>query len=166
VSLLLGIDIGTTGARAILVDSRDGRVVAGATREYPLHTPRPLWAEQDAEDWWRGAAGAVREALDVARRETGTADVRAVGLSGQMHGVVLVDGAGQPLGRSLIWCDGRPRKTYFAMLMSRQQTPKPARERVVAVPLWLRTRTSAPLNTPAFHMIAFAGGPTSSAGVP
>jgi xylulokinase len=106
-SLLLGIDIGTTGARAILVDPADGRVVAGATREYPLHTPRPLWAEQDALDWWRGAAGAVRDALDVARRETGGALVKAIGLSGQMHGVVLVDGAGAPLGRSLIWCDGR-----------------------------------------------------------
>ena len=106
-SLLLGIDIGTTGARAILVDAADGRVVAGATREYPLHTPRPLWAEQDADDWWRGAADAVRDALDSARRQTGGVDVKGIGLSGQMHGVVLVDGGGQPLGRSLIWCDGR-----------------------------------------------------------
>jgi xylulokinase len=101
--LLLGIDVGTTGARAILVDPGDGRVVAGATREYPLHTPKPLWAEQDANDWWRGVVGAVQDALKAA----GTRDVAAVGLSGQMHGVVLMDGAGEPLGPSLIWCDGR-----------------------------------------------------------
>ena len=103
---LLGIDVGTTGARAIVVDTADGRVVAGATSDYPLHTPRPLWAEQDPDDWWRGAASAVREAV-AAARAAGPLEITGVGLSGQMHGVVLVDGAGRPLGRSLIWCDGR-----------------------------------------------------------
>ncbi len=100
---LLGIDIGTTGARALVVDAADGRVVAEGTSEYPLHTPRPLWAEQDADDWWRGAVTAVKAAL----AKAGTKDIVAVGLSGQMHGVVLVDGAGRPIGRSLLWCDGR-----------------------------------------------------------
>ncbi len=109
--LLLGIDVGTTGARAILVDPADGRVVAGATREYPLHTPKPLWAEQDANDWWRGVVGAVQDALKAA----GTRDVLAVGLSGQMHGVVLLDEAGEPLGRSLIWCDGRSQEQCDAI---------------------------------------------------
>jgi xylulokinase len=106
VGQLLGIDIGTTGARAIVVDPASGRVVAEGTSEYPLHTPRPLWAEQDAGDWWRGAVAAVRMALGKARG-TGPVDVTAIGLSGQMHGVVLVDAAGEPIGRSLIWCDGR-----------------------------------------------------------
>jgi xylulokinase len=104
--LLLGIDVGTTGTRAILVDEADGRVVAGATREYPLHTPKPLWAEQDPDDWWRGTVGAVQDALGAARK-LGPVDVRGIGLSGQMHGVVLLGADGQPLGRSLIWCDGR-----------------------------------------------------------
>ena len=65
------------------------------------------------------------------------------------------------------WCDGRPLKTYFTSLMFRQQTPKPGRARDVPPPvLWLRTRMSVPLKTPAFCMIVLAGGPTSSAGVP
>jgi xylulokinase len=112
--LLLGIDVGTTGTRAILVDEADGRVVAGATREYPLHTPRPLWAEQDPDDWWRGTVGAVQDALAAARK-LGPADVRGVGLSGQMHGVVLLGADGKPLGRSLIWCDGRSQEQCDAI---------------------------------------------------
>ena len=104
---LLGIDVGTTGARAIVVDAADGRVVSGATSEYPLQTPRPLWAEQDADDWWRGTVGAVRGALRQARAEQGDLAIKGVGLSGQMHGVVLLDGQGKVLGPSLIWCDGR-----------------------------------------------------------
>src|SRR5262245_2310808 len=105
-SHLLGIDVGTTGTRAIVVDAADGRVIAGATSEYPLYTPRPLWAEQDPDDWWRGTQAAVRDAL-AAARAAGGVDIAGVGLSGQMHGVVLLDGGGRALGRSLIWCDGR-----------------------------------------------------------
>ncbi|HEU5058237.1 MAG TPA: FGGY family carbohydrate kinase, partial [Kofleriaceae bacterium] len=100
---LLGIDLGTSGARAVLVEAASGRVVAGASAEYPLHTPRPLWAEQDPHDWWQGAVAAVRAALAAG----GRVDVRGVGLSGQMHGVVLLDDRGEPIGRSLLWCDGR-----------------------------------------------------------
>lgn len=112
--LLLGIDVGTTGTRAILVDEADGRVVAGATREYPLHTPKPLWAEQDPDDWWRGTVGAVQDALAAARK-LGPVDVRGIGLSGQMHGVVLLGSDGKPLGRSLIWCDGRSQEQCDAI---------------------------------------------------
>jgi xylulokinase len=112
--LLLGIDVGTTGTRAILVDEADGRVVAGATREYPLHTPKPLWAEQDPDDWWRGTVGAVQDALGAARK-LGPVDVRGIGLSGQMHGVVLLGADGKPLGRSLIWCDGRSQEQCDAI---------------------------------------------------
>jgi xylulokinase len=106
-SHLLGIDVGTTGTRAIVVDAADGVVVAGATSEYPLHTPRPLWAEQEPEDWWRGAVAAVQGALQEARATAGTVEIDAIGLSGQMHGVVLLDAEGRALGRALIWCDGR-----------------------------------------------------------
>ena len=109
-SHLLGLDVGTTGARAVIVDGDDGRIVADATSEYPLYTPQPLWAEQDAEDWWRGSVAAVREALQRARASTAAVDVKGIGLTGQMHGVVLLDASGQVLGRSLIWCDGRTRR--------------------------------------------------------
>jgi xylulokinase len=106
---LLGIDIGTSGSRAIVVDGADGRVIAGATAEYPLQTPRPLWAEQDARDWWRGVTEAVRGALAAAREATSGSrlTIDSIGLSGQMHGVVLLDAAGEPVTPALIWCDGR-----------------------------------------------------------
>ena len=100
---LLGIDLGTSGARAVLVEAASGRVVGAATAEYPLHTPRPLWAEQDPEDWWRGAVDAVRDLLAAA----GSVSLRGIGLSGQMHGVVMLDGTGEALGPALLWCDGR-----------------------------------------------------------
>lgn len=104
---LLGIDVGTTGTRAVVVDSTDGRVVGAATEEHPLATPRPLWAEQDPRDWWRSTVGAVRGALAHGRDAAGTIEITAVGLSGQMHGVVLLDADGEVLGPAIIWCDGR-----------------------------------------------------------
>ncbi len=107
-SYFLGIDLGTTGARAIVVAGEDGRVVAGATSEYPLDAPRPLWAEQNPADWWRGTVEAVQGAIQKARAEVGPSfEIAAVGLSGQMHGVVLLDKSGEVVGPSLIWCDGR-----------------------------------------------------------
>lgn len=102
---LLGIDIGTTGARALLVDESTGAVVASATSDYPLYTPKPQWAEQEPEDWWQGTIQAVGQALRLAGIRG--KDVRAIGLSGQMHGVVLLDDAGKVLRRSIIWCDQR-----------------------------------------------------------
>src|SRR5690349_4745218 len=107
-SYFMGIDIGTTGVRAIVVEGETGRVIAGATAEYPLYTPQPLWAEQDPGDWWRGTVEAVRNALQKGRDAIGGSfEVAAVGLSGQMHGVVLLNEEGEVLGPSLIWCDGR-----------------------------------------------------------
>ncbi len=107
-SYFLGIDLGTTGARAIIVAGEDGRVVAGATSEYPLDAPRPMWAEQNPADWWRGTVEAVGVAVRKAQELIGPSfEVEAIGLSGQMHGVVLLDEAGEPVGPSLIWCDGR-----------------------------------------------------------
>jgi xylulokinase len=100
---LLGIDLGTGGARAILVEAASGRVVGAGGAEYPLHTPRPLWAEQDPHDWWRGTIDAVRVALAAA----GPVSVRGIGLSGQMHGVVLLDDKGEVVAPALLWCDGR-----------------------------------------------------------
>ncbi|MCC7354240.1 MAG: xylulokinase, partial [Anaerolineae bacterium] len=81
---LLGIDVGTTGTRALLVNESSGAVVASATSDYPLYTPKPQWAEQDPEDWWQGTIKAVRQALQTAGASG--KEVRAIGLSGQMHG--------------------------------------------------------------------------------
>ena len=102
---LLGIDVGTGGSRALVVDEQ-GKVVASATVEHePFASPQTGWAEQDARDWWRASESAVREVLkaDGVRAE----DVACVGLTGQMHGAVLLDEADEPLRPSIIWCDVR-----------------------------------------------------------
>jgi xylulokinase len=59
---LIGIDVGTTGTKTLLI-SDTGEVVASVTSEYPMYTPRPLWAEQDPEDWWRAAVSSTRQVL-------------------------------------------------------------------------------------------------------
>lgn len=101
----LGLDIGTGGSRALLVDSR-GNVRAAYTAPHEDMTmARPLWAEQRPEDWWRAAQLAIRGVLQ--QTDAVGADVRGVSLSGQMHGLVITDAAGSVLRPSLIWCDQR-----------------------------------------------------------
>ena len=101
--MLLGLDIGTGGTRAVLVNN-GGKVVGSAAVEHvPFRSLHPGWAEQDPEDWWRAAQAAIREALTAA----GSPAVEAVGLTGQMHGAVMLDAAGEVLRPSLIWCDQR-----------------------------------------------------------
>jgi xylulokinase len=102
---LLGIDVGTSGSKALLVRD-DGRVVASATTEYPLSTPQPLWAEQDPADWWQATVTSIRRVLV----QSGAFDARAiagVGLTGQMHGLVLLDAAGTVLRPAILWNDQR-----------------------------------------------------------
>jgi xylulokinase len=101
---LLGIDIGTTGSKALLIDEHGG-VVASATFDYPVFTPRPLWAEQDPEDWWTATVGSIREVL----HESGVRgeEIAGVGLTGQMHGLVLLDAHGHPLRPCIMWNDQR-----------------------------------------------------------
>lgn len=102
---LLGIDVGTGGTRAVAVDGR-GRVVASASEKHaPFASPEPGWAEQDARDWWRACSGAVRALLT----QDGVAadEIGCIGLTGQMHGAVLLDEREEPLRPALIWCDQR-----------------------------------------------------------
>jgi xylulokinase len=101
---LLGIDVSTTGAKALLMDER-GNVVVSATTEYPLSTPRPLWSEQNPADWWQGACASIGSAL--AKANLSGDAVSAVGLTGQMHGLVLLDEAGQVLRPAILWNDQR-----------------------------------------------------------
>lgn len=103
-SYLLGIDVGTTGSKAVLIGS-GGRVAAEATSEYPMHTPRPLWAEQDPRDWWSAAVASIRRVLDQGGVQP--AQVAGVGLTGQMHGLVLLDGRGGVLRPCIMWNDQR-----------------------------------------------------------
>ena len=102
--VLLGVDIGTTGAKAVLIDAT-GAVVASATTEYPMFTPRPLWAEQDPEDWWRATVASIRSVL----QQSGVSPQRVAGvaLAGQMHGLVLLDAHGAVLRPCIMWNDQR-----------------------------------------------------------
>ncbi len=101
----LGIDVGTGGSRALLVDDRGG-VRAGYTSAHEeMHMERPLWAEQRPENWWDAVVDAVRGVLAKAGI-TGDA-VKGIGLSGQMHGLVILDEAQRVIRPSLIWCDQR-----------------------------------------------------------
>jgi xylulokinase len=102
---LLGMDVGTGGTRAVLVDEQ-GRVVASAASEHaPFRSPQPGWAEQDPEDWWRAAQAAIREVLVTSSVKA--SDIAGIGLTGQMHGAVMLDADGKVLRPSLIWCDQR-----------------------------------------------------------
>ncbi len=102
---MMGIDIGTTGTRTVIVRP-DGHVMAAATGDHqPMSMPRPGWAEQDPEDWWQAAVESIRGAL--AKADVSGGDITAIGLSGQMHGVALLDKLNSVLRPALIWCDQR-----------------------------------------------------------
>ncbi len=101
---LLGIDVSTTATKALLI-AEDGAVVAVAATEYPFETPRPLWSEQDAALFWDGAVKSIRAVL--AKSGVVAADIAGVGLTGQMHGLCALDGAGEPLRPCIIWNDQR-----------------------------------------------------------
>src|SRR5262245_2952764 len=96
----LGLDVGTSSVKAILVDGR-GRVKAGASVNLALATPRPGWAEQHPDQWWKASASAIRQALRNARAKPG--DVASVGMSGQMHSSVFLDAEGAVIRPALLW---------------------------------------------------------------
>ena len=100
----LGIDVSTTGAKALLIDAQ-GCVVSSANTPVPLSTPRPLWSEQNPEDWWQGTLSSIHQVLEQAGASG--QQVTAAGLTGQMHGLVLLDEAGQVLRPAILWNDQR-----------------------------------------------------------
>src|SRR5580700_12288577 len=103
--MFLGMDVGTGGTRAVLVNEQ-GQLIASASSEHaPFRTPHPGWAEQDPEDWWRAAQEAIRGAIRTAPEPR--EPIAAIGLTGQMHGAVMLDEKGAVLRPSLIWCDTR-----------------------------------------------------------
>jgi xylulokinase len=102
VSRFLGIDVGTSGVKAVVLGA-DGNVVDQASAPLDVSRPQPLWSEQDPDDWWRAADAAVRA---LAARGA-TADVAGIGLSGQMHGATLLDAEHRPVRPAILWNDGR-----------------------------------------------------------
>ncbi|GHO73357.1 xylulokinase [Ktedonobacter sp. SOSP1-85] len=105
---LLGIDLGTTGVKAALFAVEDGHVLADVFIDYPLYHPQPGWAEQQPSEWWQATLTAIQGCLERAS-DLGVrpSDIRGVGLSGQMHGVVLLDEQQQVLRPCIIWADQR-----------------------------------------------------------
>lgn len=100
----LGIDLGTTGVKILLI-APNGTVVAETTRDYPLSAPQVLWSEQNALDWADATAVAIRTVF--AEANTTGDHIAAIGLSGQMHGLVLIDARGEPLRPAILWNDQR-----------------------------------------------------------
>ncbi len=103
-AFLLGIDVSTTATKALLIDER-GEVAAVAGSPHDLQTPRPLWSEQDPAQWWQAARQSIRQVLDQA--DVSPEAVQGVGLTGQMHGLVLLDAEGRVLRPAMLWNDGR-----------------------------------------------------------
>lgn len=145
--MFLGLDLGTGSLKALLLD-RDGQVQGEASRGYPVYTPHPGWAESESSDWWRAAGEATRVAVG-----DHAAQVRAIGLAGQMHGVVLSNLDGSPLGSAILWADGRSVDQLQALrALTYEQRRRLANPLTVgmAAPslLWLKT------NQPAHYQAA------------
>lgn len=101
---LLGIDIGTSGAKALLL-RLDGTIAASQTQPYPLYSPQPSWAEQDPEDWWQATVQSIHGVLQQAGAKGN--EIESIGLTGQMHGLVLLDKTGKVLRPCILWNDQR-----------------------------------------------------------
>ncbi|MEL7337108.1 MAG: FGGY family carbohydrate kinase, partial [Planctomycetota bacterium] len=102
--MFLGIDVGTSGTKTLLVDA-DGQVLAESSSEYPVHQPRPGWTQQDPDDWWAATVKTVRAVIKSAKVKA--ADVKAIGLSGQMHGSVFLDKDFNVIRPAILWNDQR-----------------------------------------------------------
>lgn len=103
--IVFGLDVGTSGTKAIAMDEA-GKLLASATVEYPLHSPKPGWAEQDPADWKRAAF----EALSTLAAQVNAKEVKGLGLTGQMHGSVFLDARNRVLRPAILWCDQRTAK--------------------------------------------------------
>jgi xylulokinase len=103
-SVFLGIDIGTSGTKTLAINP-EGQILADAMATYPCYAPKPLWSEQDPEDWWQATVLSVRMVMEKARLKPG--DVKAIGLSGQMHGSVFLDKNDRVIRRAILWNDQR-----------------------------------------------------------
>jgi xylulokinase len=101
---LLGIDLGTSSIKAVLVDG-GGSLLAIGQQQYTIYIPRPGWAEQDPDVWWTAAQKAVKQVL--AKSKISAGDIAAVGFSGQMHGLVPLDSGNRSVRNAIIWCDHR-----------------------------------------------------------
>ena len=101
---VIGVDLGTSGTKTVLF-SVEGKAIASKTVEYPLYQPHNGWAEQEPSDWWRAASSSMKEVIS--KSGINPKNIKGIGISGQMHGLVMLDSSGTVLRRSIIWCDQR-----------------------------------------------------------
>lgn len=101
---ILGVDLGTSGTKTVLFDE-NGTVIASALEEYPLYQPQNGWSEQEPEDWWNACKNTVRRVLETGK--VPACEISCLSISGQMHGLVLLDENGQVIRRAILWNDGR-----------------------------------------------------------
>jgi xylulokinase len=100
----LGIDVSTTGSKALLIDTA-GNVIAVASSPHTLSNPKPLWSEQDPEEWWRATAQSIRSVLQASAIKPSA--IKSIGLTGQMHGLVMLGESGVVLRPAILWNDQR-----------------------------------------------------------
>ncbi len=108
----IGIDIGTSGTKTVLFDE-EGKVIASATVEYPMYQPKNGYAEQDPDDWYNAAVSTIKTVME--KSGAVNTDIVGIGLSGQMHGLVMLDRNCEVIRRSIIWCDQRTAKEVEEM---------------------------------------------------
>lgn len=116
---LLGIDIGTSGTKTVLFDI-DANTISSKTCEYPLYQEQNGWAEQEPADWWQATVSGIKYVIEDSKVDP--KNIKGIGLSGQMHGLVMLDSKGNPLRKSIIWCDQRTGKEVEEM--NRLLTPE------------------------------------------
>ena len=119
---LLGLDIGTSGTKTALFDEL-GNTIETATYGYDLYQPQAGWAEQNPEDWWEACLNGIKDV--VKKSKVNSSDIKGIGLSGQMHGLVLVDKHDKVIRNSIIWCDQRTEKQCEACMVEEVHTGKP-----------------------------------------
>ncbi len=104
---VLGVDIGTTGAKVLLL-ADTGEVISSDSSEYPISIPKPNWAEQQPDDWWQATVTATKTCLDKAHATSNDSiEIEAIGITGQMHSAVFLDSDGKVLRPAILWCDQR-----------------------------------------------------------
>lgn len=123
-SYYIGVDIGTSGTKTVLF-SNSGETIASATVEYPLYQPQNGWAEQEPNDWWVATYTSINQVITKSR--VSNEEIKGIGLSGQMHGLVMLDGDGKVIRPSIIWCDQRTVKECEEI------TAKVGKERLIEV---------------------------------
>ncbi|PWU00604.1 MAG: xylulokinase, partial [Candidatus Melainabacteria bacterium] len=103
-AVFLGVDIGTSATKTLALDSK-GKILAEASQSYPCYHPKPLWSEQDPEDWWQATVETIRSVVKSAKLKP--TDAKAIGLSGQMHGAVFLDKQDKVIRKAILWNDQR-----------------------------------------------------------